>query len=82
MKKWRKRRKTAEKSVFFRKKKCTPQIIFLHISSSYAKILGQKSFRTREFPRSGSKAKEREKKEKEERERPKVSDYNGQYYLS
>ena len=29
----------------------------MHISSSYAKILGEKIFRTWEFPRSGSKAK-------------------------
>ena len=34
----------------------------LHISSSYAKILGDKLFRTWEFPRSGSKAKDGEKK--------------------
>ena len=33
-------------------------IHFLHISSSYAKILGEKLFRTREFSRSGSKAKD------------------------
>ena len=32
------------------------------ISSSYAKILGEKSFRTREIPRSGSKAEDGEKK--------------------
>ena len=30
----------------------------LHISSSYAKIFGEKLFRTWEFPQSGSKAKE------------------------
>ena len=30
----------------------------MHISSSYAKILGEKLFRTWEFPRSGSKAKD------------------------
>ena len=60
--------KTAEKSVFLRKKiKFTP--IFLHISSSYAKILGEKSFRTREIPRSGSKAKNGEKKRGGETER-------------
>ena len=29
---------------------------FLHISSSYAKILGETNFRTREIPRSGCKA--------------------------
>ena len=37
----------------------------MHISSSYAKILGQKLFRTREFPQSGSKAKDGEKKRRE-----------------
>ena len=38
----------------------------IDISSSYAKILGETNFHTREFPRSGSKAKdgEREKKER------------------
>ena len=46
---------------------------FLHISSSYAKILGGKLFRTWEIPRSGSKAKDGEKKE-----RAKVGDNNGQ----
>ena len=34
----------------------------MHISSSYAKILGVKLFRTWEIPRSGSKAKDGEKK--------------------
>ena len=34
----------------------------LHVSSTYAKILGETYFHTREFPRSGSKAKDREKK--------------------
>ena len=54
--------------------------MFLHISSSYAKILGEKLFRTWEFPRSGSKAKNGEKKEKKERkrERLKDGDNNGQ----
>ena len=36
----------------------------LHISSSYAKILGETNFHTREIPRSGSKAKDRERKKK------------------
>ena len=49
-------------------------ICFLHISSSYAKILGGELFRTREFPRSWSKAKDG----KEKRKRPKVGDFNGQ----
>ena len=41
----------------------------MHLSSSYAKILGEKLFRTWEIPRSGSKAKdgEREKERKKER---------------
>ena len=40
----------------------------LHISSSYAKILGETNFQPREIPRSGSKAKngEREKERKTE----------------
>ena len=46
----------------------------MHISSSYAKILGEKLFRTGEIPRSGSKAKDGERK----RERAKVGDNNGQ----
>ena len=45
-------------------------IIKLHISSSYAKILGEKLFRTWQIPRSGSKAEDGEKRERErERER-------------
>ena len=39
----------------------------MHISSSYAKILGEKLFRTWEILRSGSKAKNGEKRKKEER---------------
>ena len=38
--------------------------VFLHISSSYAKILGETKFHTREISRSGSKAKDGEKKKK------------------
>ena len=37
----------------------------MHISSSYAKILGEKLFHTREIPRSGSKAEDGEKEKKE-----------------
>ena len=50
-----KSRKTVVKSAFFRKKiKFTQnKYFFLHISSSYAKILGEKLFRTWEIPRSG-----------------------------
>ena len=46
----------------------------MHISSSYAKILGEKLFRTWEIPRSGSKAKNGE----EEEERLNDGDNNGQ----
>ena len=38
------------KNIFFK-------IFFLHISSSYAKILGETNFPPWEFPRRGSKAK-------------------------
>ena len=38
----------------------------MHISSSYAKILGEKLFRTWEIPRSGSKAKNQEKKKRKQ----------------
>ena len=42
----------------------------MHISSSYAKILGEKLFHTWEIPRSGSKAEDGEKRKKErEKER-------------
>ena len=37
----------------------------MHISSSYAKILGEKLFHTWEIPRSGSKAEDGEKEKKE-----------------
>ena len=36
----------------------------MHISSSYAKILGEKLFRTWEIPRSGSKAEDGGKKKR------------------
>ena len=41
----------------------------MHISSSYAKILGEQLFRTWEIPRSGSKAEDGEKKREKEREK-------------
>ena len=53
----------------------------MHISSSYAKILGEKLFRTWEIPRSGSKAKNGEKKRKKrkkKKERLNNGDNNGQ----
>ena len=49
----------------------------MHISSSYAKILGQKLFRTWEFPRSWSKAEDGEKNKKR-RERLNDGENNGQ----
>ena len=60
-----------------KQKKRPKNHFFLHISFSYAKILGEKLFRTWEIPRSGSKGKNGEKKEKE-RDRLKVGDNNGQ----
>ena len=39
----------------------------MHISSSYAKILGEKLFRTWEFPGSGSKAEDGGEERKKER---------------
>ena len=64
-------RKIARKSTFFRKKIKLPKtnILFLHISSSYAKILGETNFCTLEIPRSGQKAKGGGEKRKKERER-------------
>ena len=76
--------KRPKKTVFFLKKiKYIPKkYFFLHISSIYAKLLGEKLFRTWEIPRSGSKAKNREKKKKkeeeEEEERLNDGDNNGQ----
>ena len=59
-------RKTAEKNTLFSlRNKIYPIFFFLHIFSSYAKILGETNFHTREFTRSGSKAKDGgEKKER------------------
>ena len=48
----------------------------MHISSSYAKILGEKLFHTWEIPRSGSKAEDGERER--EKERAKVGENNGQ----
>ena len=47
----------------------------MHISSSYAKILGETNFHAWEIHGSGSKAEDGEKRE---RERAKVGDNNGQ----
>ena len=46
--------KNGQKSFFFVKKNYPN--FFLHISSSYAKILGETNFHAREIPGSGSKA--------------------------
>ena len=55
----------------------------MHISSSYAKILGEKLLRTWEIPRSGSKAKDgKEKKKRRKKKRPKVCDNNGQLRIA
>ena len=51
----------------------------LHISSSYAKILGETHFQPWEIPRSGSKAKDGKEREKE---RPKVGNNNGQLRIA
>ena len=41
----------------------------MHISSSYAKILRETNFHTREIPRSGSKAKDGKKKKRKRKKR-------------
>ena len=50
----------------------------MHISSSYAKILGEKLIHTWEIPQSGSKA----KKERGERERLNDGNNNGQLRIA
>ena len=73
--------KKRAKISFFRKKiKITlKKYVFLDISSSYAKILGETNFQSREIPRSGWKteAVEEKKKEKKRKEK-KVGENNGQ----
>ena len=59
-----KSRKTPENHLFF---VIFFYFYFLHISSSYAKILGETNFRTREIPQSGSKAKDGEKRKREKK---------------
>ena len=63
-----KNRKTAGKKNYLNK------YFFLHISSSYAKILGEKLFRTWEFPRSGSKAEDGGKRGERERKKERKKD--------
>ena len=62
-----KSKKIARKSPFFlgEKKITQKHIFFWHISSRYAKILGETNFRTREIPRSGSKAEDGGKRKRE-----------------
>ena len=48
----------------------------MHISSRYAKLLGETNFRTREIPRSGSKTEDGKERKKERR--AKVGGNNGQ----
>ena len=55
-------------------------MFFLHIFSSYAKILGETNFQPREFPRWGSKAKDGEKRKRERR--AKVCNNNGQLRIA
>ena len=65
-----KKKKTRPKIIFFCKKKLPKFFFFfVHISSSYAKILGGNLFRTSEIPRSGSKAKDGEKRGERERKK-------------
>ena len=71
------KRKNARKSVFAKNKNCLIKYFLLHRSSSYAKILGETNFQPREFPRSGSKAKDVKEERKRDR-REKVGNYNGQ----
>ena len=55
----------------------------MHISSSYAKILGETNFQAREIPQSGSKAKtEKKKVKKKKEERLKVGNTNGQLSIA
>ena len=54
-----------ENQLFLVKKYRLPKFSFLHISSSYAKILGGKLFRTQEFPEVGQKQKTEKKKKRE-----------------
>ena len=48
----------------------------MHISSSYAKILGETNFHTREIPRSWSKARDGEKRKKERKKEERLNDGN------
>ena len=54
----------------------------MHISSSYAKILGETNFHTWEFPRSGSKAKDKEREKRKREERLNDGNNNGQLRIA
>ena len=55
----------------------------MQISSRYAKILGETNFRTREIPRSGSKAEDGgKKKRKKKKERAKVGNNSCQLRIA
>ena len=62
-----------ENDLFFWGEKKLPKknIFFLHISSSYAKILGETNFHAREIPRSGLKVEGVEERKKERKKRKK-----------
>ena len=63
-------KKSLENLLFFRgKKKLPKKHIFLNISSTYAKFLGETNFCTREIPRSGSKAEDGGEEREKEREK-------------
>ena len=57
-------KKRAKISFFSKKNKNYLKFFFLHISSSYAKILGETNFHAREIPRSGWKAEGVERRKK------------------
>ena len=54
---------------------------FLHMSSSYAKTLGQKLFRTREIHQSGSKVKDGGKKRRRKKRRERLNEGNNNGHL-
>ena len=61
------KKKSPKISFFSRKKIQITNFLLLHISSSYAKIVGETNFHALEIPRSGSKAKDGERERKKER---------------
>ena len=63
-------KKRTKISFSYKNKNYLKTIFFFHISSSYAKILGETNFHAQEIPRSGSKAEDGER-EKKRREREK-----------